>query len=201
MEVPSKFPSPNALALIDADRRRSTDVSLDAPLGEVLDHAGRDPENQRESPRWLRVLVGDGGVPGQEVWVRFFADEAPPGRPAFATDPPRPGIPNAWVVSPVEGPPITKAKRSRKRDRSLIGTDPLPADAYIDQWSGLLPKEVFLRLASQHHFPVYKKGHLVLAKWGDVQAALASLMKTPEAPLDPEEELRARLGLASHRGG
>jgi len=37
---------------------------------------GSAPAEPDRSPRWLRVLVGDGGVVGQQVWVRYFADEA-----------------------------------------------------------------------------------------------------------------------------
>jgi hypothetical protein len=75
--------------------RPEEDVGLDDYIPSA------SPIEADHSPRWLRVLVGDGGVQGQQVWVRFFADDAPRDLPAFKTEAPRPGVPDAWIVSPV----------------------------------------------------------------------------------------------------
>lgn len=181
----------------------SSEVTSDDDIG-IHDPLPSGPDDRsNEVPRWVKVLVGDGGVPGQQIWVRCFADEAPKDRPILRADPPRPGVPDAWVVNPVAAGALVGAKKQRKkweRHRSLIGSEPLPPDAYIDQWSGLIPHNVYLQLASKQLFATVRQGHRILALWGDVQAAMkARATPVADAPLDVEEELRASMGLASKK--
>jgi hypothetical protein len=61
------------------------DASLDGPLLDVNVGAADT------SPRWLWCLVGDGGVSGQQVFVRFFADEAPHDLPCWPAKAPTSG--------------------------------------------------------------------------------------------------------------
>lgn len=89
-----------------------------------------------------------------------------------------------------------------------VTTGTISPDTYIDQRSGLVDKGLFLRLARQKAFPSKKIGKRVVARWGDVQAALSpappnlalsSINDNEES--DPElDEIRARVGLAV-RGG
>ncbi len=87
------------------------------------------------------------------------------------------------------------------------GEGPLSPETYVDQRSGLVEKTLFLRLARQKAFPSKKVGKRVVARWGDVQAALCPAPPSPAPPpndnqdCDPElDEIRARVGLAV-RGG
>lgn len=81
-------------------------------------------------------------------------------------------------------------------------------DTYVDQRSGLVDKALFLRLAREKAFPSKKIGKRVVARWGDVQAALSPAQGRRDRPSvtnneesDPElDEIRARAGLAV-RGG
>lgn len=105
------------------------------------------------------------------------------------------------------------ARRPEPSDRrsdpaSPASSRPLSPDAFIDQRSGLVEKALFLRLARQKAFPSKKVGKRVVARWGDVQAALSPAGPSPAPPsindnedCDPElDEIRARVGLAV-RGG
>jgi hypothetical protein len=77
-------------------------------------------------------------------------------------------------------------------------------DAVVDQRSVLAPRDLYLRLARAKAFPSNKIGKRVLARWGDVRAALLgpSLRKVPSAAgtLEPHadglDDLRDQLGLA-----
>jgi hypothetical protein len=62
------------------------------------------------------------------------------------------------------------AHRAARKGRGA--TEPLSDDAYIDQRSGLLAKEVFLRLHREKRIPTTKVGKRILARWGDVKEAL-----------------------------
>jgi hypothetical protein len=78
---------------------------------------------------------------------------------------------------------------------------PLRDDTYIDQRSGLLSKEVYLRLAREGAFPVTPIGKRILARWGDVRAALdaRSITRTPKqiqvAEGDGLDDARLAMGL------
>jgi hypothetical protein len=49
---------------------------------------------------------------------------------------------------------------------------PVPDDRFIDQRDGLVPKPLYLRLAREGAFPSSKIGKRVVARWGDVRAAI-----------------------------
>lgn len=51
------------------------------------------------------------------------------------------------------------------------------ADTVIDQDSGLIPREQYLRMARRGDFPSVKEGRRVYAFWGEVRDALAARMK------------------------
>jgi hypothetical protein len=54
-----------------------------API-EVIGNTNDLPDGAPDTnPYWLWVLVGDGGVVGQRVYVRYYADEAPQGLPSL----------------------------------------------------------------------------------------------------------------------
>jgi hypothetical protein len=106
----------------------------------------------------------------------------------------------AAAQSPSEHAPRTAPKR-RMRHRSLVGTEPVPPDAFIDQWSDLVPHDVFLRLAAERRFPTTREGHRILARWGDVRDAVKVPEPTPPAePYDPLNEIRAKVGLRPKGG-
>jgi len=88
----------------------------------------------------------------------------------------------------------------RRRHRSLVGTAPVPPDAYVDQWSDLVPHDVFLRLALEGRFESARQGQRIIARWGDVQSAIKSLGQERQQPRDPMNELRAQLGLIPKGG-
>ena len=47
------------------------------------DHDVRPDTEADTNPHWLWALVGDGGVRGQQVWVRYYAEAAPAGVPVL----------------------------------------------------------------------------------------------------------------------
>lgn len=53
-----------------------------------------------------------------------------------------------------------------------VPTGPIPEDRFVDQRDGLLPKQLYLRLAREEAFPSSKIGKRVVARWGDVRAAI-----------------------------
>lgn len=74
-------------------------------------------------------------------------------------------------------------------------------DAVIDQRSGLVPPDLYLRLANAGVFPSRKLGKRTLARWGDVRAALLPAAEMPKEPVPPPrktspDDLRMRWGLA-----
>jgi len=74
-------------------------------------------------------------------------------------------------------------------------------DAIVDQRSGLVPPDLYLRLARAKAFPSRKVGKRTLARWGDVRDALlppTSRPKSNEQPGEPPtaDDLRMRWGLA-----
>jgi hypothetical protein len=82
---------------------------------------------------------------------------------------------------------------------------PIHDDTIVDQRSGLVPKDLYLRLARQSAFPSRKIGKRIVARWGDVRAAFtrgpsvrqARPSSTPPEPKhDRLDGLRQQLGLA-----
>ena len=53
-----------------------------------------------------------------------------------------------------------------------VPAGPIPEDRFVDQRDGLLPKQLYLRLARERAFPSSKIGKRVVARWGDVRAAI-----------------------------
>jgi hypothetical protein len=85
-------------------------------------------------------------------------------------------------------------------------TPVLTDDTIVDQRTGLVPKDVYLRLARAGAFPSRKHGKRVLARWGDVHAAVlggpgiakAVRSASEEEPRqDDLDDLRRQLGLAA----
>jgi hypothetical protein len=80
----------------------------------------------------------------------------------------------------------------------------LPPDAYVDQRDPRVPRQVYLRLAREGAFPSAKVGKRILAKWADVEAALAARRrKTPTNQTvhasDDLDGIRGEMGLAPRR--
>lgn len=89
-------------------------------------------------------------------------------------------------------------RRRIKKDAPPSEPRAVSPDAYVDQRSGLLDRRMYLRLAREKAFPSRKVGKRVVARWGDVQAAL-SVQDAEDAPAEPrteEEAMRLRWGLA-----
>jgi hypothetical protein len=81
----------------------------------------------------------------------------------------------------------------------------LDDDAVVDQRSVPAPRDLYLRLARAKAFSSNKVGKRILARWGDVRAAMLngpSVRKTRSASDDREpqadglDDLRRQLGLA-----
>lgn len=82
-------------------------------------------------------------------------------------------------------------------------TPTITDETFIDQRSGLVPKDVYLRLARARAFPSNKIGKRILARWGDVRAAVLGgpgITKTLVAKADEErgedglDDVRRQLG-------
>lgn len=80
----------------------------------------------------------------------------------------------------------------------------LPDDAIVDQTTGRVPKDLFLRLARLGAFPSFKEGKRVYAFWGEVRRALEQRMQgrvgenrptPPREPADDLDDLRKEMGL------
>lgn len=85
-------------------------------------------------------------------------------------------------------------------------TGTLADDAVVDQRTVPAPADLFLRLARQGAFPSRKHGKRVVARWGDVKAAMLDagprdVGRSESAPASIQSDgldgLRQRLGLAS----
>jgi len=81
-------------------------------------------------------------------------------------------------------------------------------ETIIDQRSGLVPKDLYLRLARAKAFPSRKRGKRILAHWGDVRVAILGgpgITKTSPTPTEKDDhgdgldDLRRQLGLAQKR--
>lgn len=82
---------------------------------------------------------------------------------------------------------------------AAVGAGSLPDDAFIDQTSGLVGHDLYLRLAHAGAFKSKKVGKLLVARWGNVRAALAHTEPggaDSNRPRDNLDELRANLGFA-----
>jgi len=104
-----------------------------------------------------------------------------------------------------------RAERSRKTRGSDVARsdEPLPDDAYIDQRSGRVPKDIFLRLHREKRIPTTKYGKRIYARWGDVKKALDAgrgEVRERPAPVEPKPEddgldaLRKMVGLQPKGG-
>jgi hypothetical protein len=89
---------------------------------------------------------------------------------------------------------------------------PVPDDRFVDQRDGLVPKALFLRLAREGAFPSSKIGKRVVARWGDVRAAIEARQRKacrslPHTNRDRNRKhadldaLRRQLSLNPKRGG
>jgi hypothetical protein len=91
--------------------------------------------------------------------------------------------------------------QKRRATPQWTAESPLPDDAIIDQRSGLVPKEVFLRLAREGAFRSSKVGKRILAQWGEVKAALVARRRpvpTAAAPGHAQgdlDDIRRSVGL------
>jgi hypothetical protein len=90
-----------------------------------------------------------------------------------------------------EGSPQELAKRPSD------GT--LPDDAFIDQRSERVDRQTYLRLARKGAFPSRRIGKRVVARWGDVKAAMESQHRPVPKPgpsqVDELDGLRVAIGL------
>ncbi len=77
----------------------------------------------------------------------------------------------------------------------------LPDDAYVHQDTGLVDKKLYLRLARRRAFPNRREGRRVVARWGDVKAALQpppapTATESAVQPIDELDQYRRAMGLA-----
>ena len=73
-------------------------------------------------------------------------------------------------------------------------------DAFIDQTSELVPRNLYLQLARAGAFPSKKHGKRIVAQWGDVRAAISGLDPNLSEAGDGHDELdihRRNVGLAT----
>src|SRR5688500_17453121 len=66
-----------------------------------------------------------------------------------------------------------RGRRARRRRPTPV--PPACDDAYIDQRSGLVPLDVYLRLHREGAFSAKRVGKRIVARWGDVRAALTGV--------------------------
>ncbi|MCU0692200.1 MAG: hypothetical protein MUF54_12440 [Polyangiaceae bacterium] len=108
------------------------------------------------------------------------------------------------ALVPTQNKPHVDAPASTKPAPSTGG---LSDDAYIDQRSGLLDKQTFLRMARRGAFASKKEGKRVIARWGDVKAALQPTIERtkPDSDSDIDEadldNIRKRVGLQVKQRG
>jgi hypothetical protein len=193
-----------------------TDISLDDPLPE-----GLDTEDDGR-PHWLWALVRQG--PRPHVWVKYPAEEAPPGCTVRSASAPKPGASGVVVMAspPASSPthadtsitPITTTEVDPAsvptKGRPKTGRSTRPSDltephdnAFIDQKSPFVVKDTYLRLARKKAFPSKKIGKRISARWADVKAAFAAPTAAPapqESTSDEIDAIRAKWGLAAKGG-
>ena len=79
----------------------------------------------------------------------------------------------------------------------------VPDDAFIDQTSGLAPRNLYLQLARAGAFPSNKHGKRIVAQWRDVRVAIARTEIGPVKPNNSQDELdavRRSVGLVPRAG-
>lgn len=91
--------------------------------------------------------------------------------------------------------------RRRPTHRDTFGAGGPPCDdAFVDQRSGLAPPDLYLRLYRGGAFPARRIGKRIVARWGDVRAALSGTAAIPAMPAREAQNdldgLRREVGLA-----
>ena len=107
------------------------------------------------------------------------------------------GLARPKVLGVERGPELAVGPETASTSGSR--QDCLPDDAFIDQTSERLPsRRLYLRLAREGAFPSKKVGKKVIARWGDVKAAVEA-QGTPNQPSSPTDDgldgLRRLIGL------
>ncbi len=72
----------------------------------------------------------------------------------------------------IKSQPLRESKSEACSPAPAAPIGPVPDDRFIDQRDGLVPKPLYLRLAREGAFPSSKIGKRVVARWGDVRAAI-----------------------------
>jgi len=72
----------------------------------------------------------------------------------------------------IKSPLLRESKSEACSPAPAAPVGPVPDDRFIDQRDGLVPKPLYLRLAREGAFPCSKIGKRVVARWGDVRAAI-----------------------------
>ncbi len=98
----------------------------------------------------------------------------------------------------VESAVAVLGRRVRQRENTQRSVTASPQD-YIDQRSGLVPRDLYLRLAREGSFPSRKIGKRIVARWADVEQALAPPPRIANAS-DEADVLREALGLVAKGG-
>jgi hypothetical protein len=66
-----------------------------------------------------------------------------------------------------------------------------PDDAFIDQTSELVPRDLYLQLARAGAFPSRKHGKRIVAQWRDVRVAISGSRIKPIEANTPQDDLDA----------
>jgi hypothetical protein len=83
---------------------------------------------------------------------------------------------------------------------TTAGPGRFPDDAFIDQSSELVPRNLYLQLARAGAFPSKKHGKKIVAQWRDVRVAIAGADLGPTQANDSQDDLdihRRNLGLVA----
>lgn len=96
---------------------------------------------------------------------------------------------------------VANSKR-RERARSLVGDGPVPLDARVDQWSGLVPHRVFLDLVQRGLVSGKRQGQAILVRWGDLLRACDGLPDARSMNDDgrARDDIRRAIGLLPKGG-
>lgn len=170
-------------------------------------------EGDRPWPQWLWARVAAEQVPEGASGVRSAIGAA-----KACTEPDPRLVASAANAILLAVTPVAEVLASRVTDLmpklqappanadSAIMPGPLNGaladDAFIDQRSGLVDKRMYLRMARRGDFPSRKQGRSILARWGDVKAALQpppsspTVGAVPAQPADELEQYRRAMGLA-----
>jgi len=90
--------------------------------------------------------------------------------------------------------PPPSALSSREAALAML---PLPADYIVDQDSARMSRGQYLRMARAGDFASTRTGRKVLARWGDVQAALRVDAVVHQTEVSPLEDLARRCGFTA----